>query len=116
MVNERRSDTKMIQLSERGAESRFNLKAKRQHESEDTLEKRLAIAQQLKVRCFVSKIDGDGPVFTGLAGCVSHGHPQVTWSMQWITKDEDKASQFQEDRGGETLPLKSVECDNSLQG
>jgi hypothetical protein len=30
--------------------------------------------------------------------------------MQWMTKDEDKASQFQEDRGGGTLPLKSVEC------
>ena len=89
----------------------FNLKAKRQHEGEDTLEKRLAIAQQLKVRCFVSKIDGDGPVFTGLAGCVSHGHPQVRSSMQCITKDEVKASQFQEDRGvGGALPLKSVEC------
>ena len=29
-----------------------------------------------------------------------------------MTKDEDKAAQFQEDRsGGGTLPLKSVECD-----
>jgi hypothetical protein len=25
--------------------------------------------------------------------------------MQWVTKDEDKAPPFQEDRGGETLPL-----------
>src|SRR5262249_24896015 len=33
-------------------------------------------------------------------GCGSHGHPQVTWSMSWVTKDEDKASQ--EDRGGGT--------------
>jgi hypothetical protein len=32
--------------------------------------------------------------------------------MQWVTKAEDKASQFQEDRGGGTLPLKSVECAN----
>ncbi len=31
--------------------------------------------------------------------------------MSWVTKDEDKASQFQEDRGsGGTVPLKSVEC------
>ena len=33
--------------------------------------------------------------------------------MQWVTKDEDKAPPFQEDRGGETLPLKSVECEIS---
>jgi hypothetical protein len=64
------------------------------------VKKRLAIAQQLKVCCFVSKIDGDSPVFMGLAGCGSHGHPQVTWSMSWVTKDEDKVSQ--EDRGGGT--------------
>jgi hypothetical protein len=30
-------------------------------------------------------------------GCGSHGHPQVRWSMQLVTKDEGNASQFQED-------------------
>jgi hypothetical protein len=36
--------------------------------------------------------------------------------MSWVTKDEDKTSQFQEDRGGgRTLPLKSVECENSAE-
>jgi hypothetical protein len=89
----------------------LQLEAEGQKEGEDAFKKRLAIAQQLKVRGFVSKIDGNGSVFTGLAGRVSHGHPQVTWSMEWVTKDADKASQFQEDRsGGGTLPLKSVEC------
>jgi hypothetical protein len=28
---------------------------------------------------------------------------------EWVTKDEDKVSQLQEDRSGWTLPLKSVE-------
>src|SRR5262249_51872391 len=51
------------------------LKAKRQHEGENTLEKRLPIAKQMKVRCFVSKIDSDGPVFAGPFGCVLHVSP-----------------------------------------
>jgi hypothetical protein len=40
----------------------LELKAKRQNEGEDTLEKRLPIAKELKVRRFVSKIHGDGAV------------------------------------------------------
>jgi hypothetical protein len=92
----------------------LQLEAKGHQAGEDAREQRLAIAQSLKVRGFVSKIDGHGPVFTGLAGDVSHGHPQVPGSMSWVTKDEDKTSQFHEDRGGgRTLPLKSVECGNS---
>jgi hypothetical protein len=59
----------------------LQLEAEGQKEGEDALAKRLAIVQQLKVRGFVSEIDGDGPVFTGLVGCVSHGHPQVRWSL-----------------------------------
>ena len=56
----------------------LQLKAKGQKEGEDTFEKRLAIAKQLKVGRFVSEINGDSPVFTGRAGGGSHGHPQVT--------------------------------------
>jgi hypothetical protein len=59
----------------------LQLEAEGQQEGEDALEKHLAVAQQLKVRGFVSKIDSDGPVVTGLAGCVSHSHPQVIWLM-----------------------------------
>ena len=40
----------------------FQRKAEGQKESEDTLEKRLAIVKQTKVGCFVAKINGDGPV------------------------------------------------------
>ena len=37
------------------------LKANGQEEGEHELEKRLAIAKQLKVGCFILKIDGNGP-------------------------------------------------------
>jgi len=53
----------------------FQLKAKRQNEGEDTLKKCLPITKQLKVGRFVLKIDGDGPVFSGLVGGGSHGSP-----------------------------------------
>jgi len=75
----------------------LELKPKGQDERHHQFEKRLAVAKQLHVGRFVLKIDGDGPVFASLAGCDSHGHPQVRWSMQLVTKDEGKASPFQED-------------------
>jgi len=53
----------------------FQLKAKGQEEGEHELEKRLAIVKQLKVRRFMLKIDGDGPIFAGLTGSVAHGSP-----------------------------------------
>ena len=40
-------------------------------------DKRLAIAQELKVGRFILKIDSDGAVFAGLAGRFCMGHPQV---------------------------------------
>jgi hypothetical protein len=46
---------------------------------------------------FVVKIDGNSPVFARLAGCGSHSHPQVRWSMQLVTKGEGNASLLQED-------------------
>jgi hypothetical protein len=51
------------------------LKAKGEEKGEDAFEKRLAVAQELKVGGFVVKIDGDGPVFAGLASGVWHGSP-----------------------------------------
>jgi hypothetical protein len=38
-------------------------------------DKRLTVAKELKVGRFVLKIDGNGPVFAGLAGSASHGPP-----------------------------------------
>ncbi len=51
------------------------LQAKSEEKGEDALDKRLAITKQLKVRRFVSKIPGDGPVFAGLFGCYAHVSP-----------------------------------------
>jgi hypothetical protein len=45
----------------------LQLKAKRQHEGEDTFEERLPIAKQLKICRCALEIDGDGAVFAGLA-------------------------------------------------
>jgi len=51
----------------------FELKAKGEEKSEDTLDKRLALVKQTKIGRFVLKINGDGPVLAGLAGGGSHG-------------------------------------------
>jgi hypothetical protein len=48
------------------------LKAQGQHEGHDTFEKRLAIAKELNVGRFVSKIDADRAVFSGRFGCYCH--------------------------------------------
>src|SRR5919198_3699301 len=51
------------------------LKAQGQHEGEHAFDKGLAITKQLNVSRFVLKINGDGPVFAGLASGVWHGSP-----------------------------------------
>jgi hypothetical protein len=38
------------------------LKAEREEKRKHELDKRLGITQELKVRCLILKIDGDGPV------------------------------------------------------
>ena len=48
------------------------LKAQAQEKGEDAFDKRLPIAKELKVRCFVSKVNRDGPVFAGPFGCGAH--------------------------------------------
>jgi hypothetical protein len=53
----------------------FQLKAKGQHEGEDTFEERLPIAQKLEIGRFALEIDGDGTIFAGLVSSVAHGHP-----------------------------------------
>jgi hypothetical protein len=53
----------------------FQLQAKGEEEGEHTFDKRLAVAEQLKIGRFVQKINGDGPVFAGLRGSGSHASP-----------------------------------------
>jgi len=53
----------------------LELKSDGQDERHHQVNKGLAVAKQLKVGRFMLKIDGDGPVFAGLASGVSHGSP-----------------------------------------
>ena len=48
------------------------LKAEGEKKGEDTFNKGLAVAKQLNVGRFVSKIDSDGAVFASLFGCCAH--------------------------------------------
>src|SRR5262245_61139384 len=89
----------------------FQLKAESHDKGEDTFEERLAIAQQLKIGCFVLKIDGEGPVFTALAGSVAHGYPSSIRSRKLRRHHEGNALQSQDHREGHRgLPLKAMEC------
>ncbi len=53
------------------------LQAEGEYERQHTFEKRLAVAQQLKVGRFVLKINGDGPVFASWFGGLAHVSPPV---------------------------------------
>jgi hypothetical protein len=75
----------------------FELKTKSQEKGEHAFDKRLAVAKQLNVGRFALKVDGDGPVVASRAGCGSHGHPPVRWSIPLVTKDEGNAARFQDD-------------------
>jgi hypothetical protein len=64
------------------------LKAEGEEEREYAFHKGLAVAKQLTVGRFVSKIDGDGPVFAGPFGGCAHVSPlwhQVLYAdeTQW---------------------------------
>jgi hypothetical protein len=51
------------------------LKAKGQHEGEDTFEKCLAVSQQAEIGGFVSKIDSDGAVMPRRVAAVANVSP-----------------------------------------
>ena len=51
------------------------LKAKGEEEGEDELDKRFAVARELKVGGFIVEIDGDGAVVAGRFGGLSHVSP-----------------------------------------
>jgi hypothetical protein len=53
----------------------LELKAKGQEKSEDELDKRLAVFDHAEVGGFVSKIDGDGAVFSRRFGRCAHVSP-----------------------------------------
>jgi hypothetical protein len=87
------------------------LKAEGEEESEHEFNKDLAIAKQLKVGRFVSKIDSDGPVFAGPFGYCAHVSPQVIRSRQRMRHDRGNTLSYQDHREGlRALPLKAMEC------
>jgi hypothetical protein len=53
----------------------LQLQAKGEEKGEHTFDKRLAVAEQLKIGRFVLKINGDGPVCAGLTGGGLHESP-----------------------------------------
>ena len=53
----------------------FELKAEGEEEGQHTFDKRLAVAKQAEVGRFISKIDGDGAVFSRRFGRCAHVSP-----------------------------------------
>src|SRR5215470_19766495 len=49
------------------------LKADREEEGKDELDKRLGIVQERKVGCLIVEVDGNGAVLAGRFGSLSHG-------------------------------------------
>src|SRR5215471_858051 len=89
----------------------FQLKTQGQHEGEYAFDKRFAVTKELKVGRFVSKIDGDGPVFAGPFGCLPHRLPSVIRSRKLRRHHEGNALQSQAYcEGLRELPLKAMEC------
>jgi hypothetical protein len=95
----------------------LQLEAEGQKEGEDALEKRLAIAQQVEVGGFVSKIDSDGAVASCRFGCCAHVSPSVIRACTLVGHDGGNALQSQElCEGLRALPLNSMECGNFEKG
>jgi hypothetical protein len=57
----------------------LELKPEREEERQHQFEKRLAVTKQLKVGGFVLEIDGDRPIFAGLASLFWHGASSRHW-------------------------------------
>jgi len=70
----------------------FQLQADGENERHFQFDKGLAVVNELKVGGFVLKIDGDGPVFAGLTGCVAHGSPSGQMPVSLVTQDEGNAA------------------------
>ena len=79
------------------------LKAKGQDEGEDTLDKRLAVVKERKIGRLVLKINGDSPVFAGLAGLFLHGSPSGHQVCAVYDTTWGNPSQFQEHGEGRRL-------------
>jgi hypothetical protein len=57
------------------------LKADREEEGKDELDKRFGIAQERKVGCLIVEVDGNCAVLAGRFGGLSHGSPSVEMAV-----------------------------------
>jgi hypothetical protein len=78
----------------------LELKTKGQDEGEDTFEERLPIIQQLKIGCFILKIDGNRAVFPGLFGTLPHVSLQRVRSWKLRAHNGGNTLAFQANRDG----------------
>src|SRR5712691_1600517 len=89
----------------------LELKTQREDERQYQFDKRLPIAEQLKVGGFILKIDGDSAVFSGPFGCVPHVSLQLIRSWKLRTHHGGNTFAFQANRDGlRHLPLNWGEC------
>jgi hypothetical protein len=57
------------------------LKADREEEGQDELDKRFGITQECKVGRLIVEVDGNGAVLAGRFGGLSHGAPSVEMAV-----------------------------------
>ena len=87
------------------------LKARREEEGEDTLDKRLGVVKELAVGRFVVEIDGDGAVCAGRFGGLSHVSSPCRWLSVAMRHREGNA--LKDQAYGERIgasPLNAMEC------
>jgi len=91
------------------------LKAEREEKREYELDKRLGITQELKVRCLILKIDGDGPVLACRLGGLFHLSPPWRWLLALMRHHEGNMLKYQEYcEKRMVLPRNSVECGRAI--
>ena len=93
------------------------LKAEREEKREHELDKRLGITKELKVRCLILKIDGDGPVLACRLGCLCHLSPPLRWSLALMRHHGGNVLKYQEYcEERRVLPLNPMESGIFLGG
>jgi hypothetical protein len=93
------------------------LKAESEEKREHKLDKRLSITKELKVRCLILKINGDGTVLACRLGSLSHLSPPLRWPLALMRHNGGNILKYQEycEKRG-VLPRNLVECGLFLWG
>jgi hypothetical protein len=89
----------------------FELKADREDESKDKLDKRLGVAQERNVGRLIVEVDSDGAVLTRWFGELSHVSSLGRWPSVRMRHREGNALKYQAHCEGVTiLPRNPMEC------